>query len=107
MSETPSFNNLLTNSEKPVLVDFYATWCEPCKTLASELEKFAGEHKDQVKVIKVNVDNNTAAALNFKVRGVPTLILFRKGQEVWRHSGVLSAGEIKAAIDQYLASSST
>ncbi len=79
----------LINGELPVLVDFYATWCGPCKTLAPILKEVKTELGDQVKIIKIDVDKNKPAASHFSVRGVPTLILFKTGKQLWRQSGVV------------------
>lgn len=91
----------LINSEGPVLVDFYATWCGPCKTMSPILEEFAHKAGGKVKVIKIDVDKNQAAAAQYKIQGVPTLILFKKGQVKWRQSGVVSAGQLQQIINQH------
>ena len=90
-----SFNALI-NSKKPVLVDFFATWCGPCKMLAPVLEEVKKNMGDRLTVIKVDVDKNQQLMSNpkFQVRGVPTLMLFREGKMLWRQSGVLSKDEI-------------
>ena len=82
-----NFNETI-NSEKPTLVDFYATWCGPCKTLTPILESAAKELGNDAKILKVDIDNNMDAARQYGVRSVPTLILFKEGKEVWRQSGV-------------------
>jgi len=97
-----SFNQLLKESETPVLVDFYAEWCGPCKAMSPALEQFAKETHGQLKVIKVNVDKNQSAAMHYNVRGVPTLILFKKGNAVWRQSGALNTGQLRQAISPHL-----
>lgn len=81
----------LINSETPVLVDFYATWCGPCRMMSPVLEDVASRMGNQAKIIKVDVDKNPQAASAYQVRGVPTLIIFKKGQMVWRQSGVVPA----------------
>jgi thioredoxin 1 len=88
----------LLNSETPVLVDFFAEWCGPCKMMAPELKKLVGMHGDQLKVIKVDIDKNPQAASAYNVNSVPTLILFRKGLQLWRQSGALSAGQLSAIV---------
>ena len=93
------FNELIQQST-PVLVDFYADWCGPCRTLAPILIDVAGAVDGRARVIKVNVDNNAAAADRYNVRSVPTLLLFKNGKVMWRHSGVLSREEIVRAIDK-------
>jgi thioredoxin 1 len=71
-----AFNELLNNSEVPVLIDFFATWCGPCKAIAPILDEFAGENSDKLKVVKLNVDENPRTPAKYGVRGIPTLILF-------------------------------
>jgi len=79
----------LINSDFPVLVDFYATWCGPCKVMAPVLETVAGKIGDKAKIIKVDVDKNQQAASLYQVQGVPTFIIFKKGKQIWRQSGVI------------------
>lgn len=95
------FNELI-RGEKPVLVDFYAEWCGPCKMIAPELQKLAGMLDGKASVVKVNVDHNPVAAQTYQVRGVPTLMLFQKGKILWRQSGVLSAEQLKSVIDKHV-----
>jgi thioredoxin 1 len=78
----------IISSDKPTLVDFYATWCGPCKMQAPILEQVASEVGDGAKILKVDIDNNMDAARQYGVRSVPTLILFKEGKEVWRQAGV-------------------
>jgi thioredoxin 1 len=94
-----SFNELI-NGSTPVLVDFTATWCGPCKMMSPILDQVAGELGDQVKIIKVDVDKNPHAAAHFQVQGVPTLILFKEGKNLWRQSGVVQASQLIATIQQ-------
>lgn len=96
-----SFNNLI-NTHELVLVDFHATWCGPCKMLAPILIQAKDQLQDSVKIIKIDVDKNQAVAAKFGVRGVPTMILFKKGQPVWRQSGVLQAQAIVQTVQSYL-----
>jgi len=88
----------LLNSDTPVLVDFTAEWCGPCKMMAPELKKLVDMHGDSLRVIKVDIDKNPAAANAYQVQSVPTLMLFRKGQQLWRQSGAMSASQISAMV---------
>lgn len=92
----------LINGDQPVLVDFFAEWCGPCQSMAPELEKVAQNFKGKAKVIKVDIDKNQAAAKQYKVMSVPTLMVFKKGQIRWRQSGALSAQVIGQAIQNEL-----
>ncbi|AHJ96702.1 thioredoxin [Hymenobacter swuensis] len=93
-----SFSELISSPGMPVLVDFYADWCGPCKTMAPILEQVASQHQGKLKVIKIDVDRNQAAAQQFRVQSIPTLILFHKGQPVWRQAGVVSAAQISQVV---------
>ena len=97
-----SFNELISAPGMPVLVDFYADWCGPCKTMSPIVEQVASQYTGKLKVIKVNVDNNQAAAQQFRVQGVPTFILFKQGQQVWRQSGAMPANVLAQAVQQAL-----
>jgi thioredoxin 1 len=91
----------LINGDVPVLVDFTATWCGPCKMMAPILEQVAGELGEKVKIIKVDVDRNPQAAAHYQVQGVPTLILFKQGKTLWRQSGVMQAAQLIGTIQQF------
>jgi len=95
-----AFNELI-RSGQPVLVDFFAEWCGPCKAMAPVLLQVAGELDGKARIIKVDVDKNPAAANAFQVRGVPTLILFKDGVVKWRQSGVVSQRELVSVISKY------
>ena len=84
----------LINQDTPVLVDFFAEWCGPCKMLAPVLKEVKDSLGDGVSIIKIDVDKNQALAAKFQVRGVPTMILFKRGKQVWRQSGLLQKDEI-------------
>ncbi len=88
----------LINSEKPVLVDFFATWCGPCKMLAPVLEQVKKNIGNNISIIKIDVDKNQELSAKYQVRGVPTLILFQDGKQLWRQSGVLSKEEITTIL---------
>ncbi len=96
-------NNFKTiiDSETPVLVDFFADWCGPCKTLAPILESVKSDLGDAVKIVKIDVDKNQLLASNYQVRGVPTMVLFKNGQQVWRQSGVLQKEDIIKVIKSH------
>ncbi|MGB5666690.1 MAG: thioredoxin [Maribacter sp.] len=92
-----SFKNIIA-SETPVLVDFFADWCGPCKMLAPILKDVKEELGDKVKIVKIDVDKNQSISAKYQVRGVPTMILFKNGEQVWRQSGVLQKNEIVQII---------
>ena len=85
-------------SEKPVLVDFFATWCGPCKMMAPILHDLKAAVGDKVTILKIDVDKNPEVSSQFQVRGVPTLIIFKKGKVAWRQSGVVPAKELERVL---------
>lgn len=99
MSE--SFSEIL-NSDKPVLVDFHAQWCGPCKQMAPELKRFADIHKQTVRVLKVDIDKNPKITSELNIQGVPTLILYKKGKILWRQSGAMNAQQLAEVVKNNL-----
>ena len=95
------FNEII-QGEKPVLVDFYADWCGPCKVMAPILSQLKNNMKDSLTIIKVDVDKNPQAANAFQVQGIPTLILFKNGEIKWRQSGVVDIGQLQGVVQQYI-----
>lgn len=100
-AKAKSFKDLIAG-DQPILVDFYATWCGPCKMMQPILEDVASKLGEKVKIIKVDVDKNPSAADNYQVKGVPTIILFRNGKIVWRQSGVVQTAQILQVVNQHL-----
>ena len=93
--------NTLINEKQLTLVDFYADWCGPCQMLAPILQEVKSIVKDEVRIIKINVDQHQDLAAEFMVRGVPTMLLFNEGKMLWRQSGVLSAKDLVTIIRQH------
>ena len=95
-----SFKKIIS-SEIPVLIDFHADWCGPCKMLTPILKDVKEELGDAVKIVKIDVDKNQAIASKYNVRGVPTMLLFKNGKQVWRQSGVLQKNDIVQVIQSH------
>ena len=96
-----TFQADVLSSTKPVLVDYWAEWCGPCKMIGPIIEQSATEYADKLTVVKLNVDDNPATPTRFHVRGIPTLMLFKDGQPVATHVGSLSKGQLQAFIDEH------
>lgn len=91
----------IINSDKPVLVDFFAEWCGPCKMMAPILKQVKDEVQDHASIIKIDVDKNQHTAATYQVNSVPTLMLFKQGKVLWRQSGVLPKNELVRTIKAY------
>ena len=98
---TMGFNEII-KGEGPVLVDFHADWCGPCKVMAPILKELKSRTGSKLRIVKVDVDRNRKVAEYYKIAGIPTLILFSKGKVLWRKSGVVSIRELEASIKTYL-----
>ena len=96
-----TFNEII-QSDKPVLVDFFAEWCGPCKMMAPILKDVKQELGETATIIKIDVDKNPGTAGQYQVQGVPTLILFKKGKQLWRQSGVVPKASLINIIKQYI-----
>ena len=96
-----SFNEIV-QQEVPVLIDFKADWCAPCKMMTPILKQVKQNFKDQIKIIKIDIDKNPAVAQKYAVRSVPTLALFINGKLVWRQSGVIQANQIISSVNSHI-----
>ena len=97
INDMGSFNEMI-NGNTPVLVDFYADWCGPCKMMAPIMQQVSREMEGKVKVIKVDVDKNEEVARKYQIRSIPTMILFKNGKVLWQGVGVMQADQIKAIV---------
>ena len=92
----------IINSEQPTLVDFFATWCGPCKMMHPVLEQLKEELGDKIRILKLDVDKNEALSQQYRIQSVPTLMLFKKGEVVWRQSGAMRINDLRATLDPML-----
>jgi len=92
----------IINSSKPVLVDFYADWCVPCRQIPSILKKVKSDLKEPIRIVKVNVDRNPYIATQYKVQNLPTVMVFKKGTPLWKTEGVCDAEEIKLVVQKQI-----
>lgn len=96
-----TFNDII-NGNQPVLVDFFATWCGPCKALAPTIQALGKDLVGQVRVLKIDVDKNNALASQLRIQSVPTLIVFKKGEIVWRSSGVMDYASLSQQVRRFI-----
>ena len=91
----------IINKDKPVLVDFFAEWCGPCKTMSPILKEVKDILGNQISIVKIDVDKNQSLAAKYQVRGVPTLILYKSGKQVWRQSGAVQKNQLITTINSF------
>lgn len=93
------FEELINNTAEPVLVDFYATWCSPCKMMHPILENVKARVGNKARIVKIDVDEQQALAMKYQIQAVPTLMLFKGGKQVWRQSGVVQSNQLVELIE--------
>ncbi|MGD1997782.1 MAG: thioredoxin [Candidatus Dependentiae bacterium] len=97
-----NFAAQVTNSDKPVVIDFYAEWCGPCQQMAPHFDKLSSELKDSYNLVKLNIDNERDIAVDHNIASIPTLIFYKGGQQVGTENGYLDEGELRSAIEKHL-----
>lgn len=100
--DADSFDSTITETSKPILIDFWAPWCGPCKSIAPIIEDLANEMGEQVQICKVNVDNNTEIAGRFNIRAIPTMLLFKDGSVVDQIIGLTNKDDLKSKLSAHL-----
>jgi len=96
-----SFQNLI-NGDRPVLIDFHATWCGPCQMMDPIVKQLAGGYKEKVRIVKIDIDKNKQLATELKVMGVPTFMLYKAGKRIWRQSGMLTITAFEEVLEEQL-----
>ena len=97
-----NFDSVVMNSDKPVLVDFWAEWCGPCKMLTPTIEALAEEYKDTSSIVKINVDDSLAIATKYGIRSIPSILLFNNGDVVEQRVGAVSKDELAGMLDKII-----